>query len=132
MLLSAAMQLKRQGKEPRTLRLYGQERNLITSAIARMNLFLHGFEIFASSAGHAGRSETAGRDSLRRFDLVLANPPYSIKQWNRKAWETDATAATSWRAAQGRADYASSSTSWPACSPRPALCDSVPARRTVP
>jgi hypothetical protein len=46
MLLSAAMQLKRQGQEWRTLRLYGQERNLITSAIARMNLFLHGFEDF--------------------------------------------------------------------------------------
>ena len=51
MLLSAAMQLKRQGKEWRTLRLYGQERNLITSAIARMNLFLHGFEDFRVERG---------------------------------------------------------------------------------
>ena len=46
MLLSAVAELQRQGKEYRTLKLYGQERNLITSAIARMNLFLHGIEDF--------------------------------------------------------------------------------------
>ena len=46
MLLSAADELRRQGKEHRTLKLFGQERNLTTSAIARMNLFLHGIEDF--------------------------------------------------------------------------------------
>ena len=46
MLLSAAEELRRQGEEHRTLRLYGQERNLTTSAVARMNLFLHGIEDF--------------------------------------------------------------------------------------
>jgi type I restriction enzyme M protein len=46
MLLQAAIQLQQQGKEYRTLQLYGQERNLMTSSIARMNLFLHGFEDF--------------------------------------------------------------------------------------
>ena len=46
MLLSCAVRLKDQGKEYRTLKLFGQERNLITSSIARMNLFLHGFEDF--------------------------------------------------------------------------------------
>ena len=44
MLLSAVAELKRQGQEYRNLQLYGQERNLMTSAIARMNLFLHGVE----------------------------------------------------------------------------------------
>lgn len=46
MLLSAAVEVKRQGREWRNLKLFGQERNLLTSAIARMNLFLHGFEDF--------------------------------------------------------------------------------------
>ncbi len=108
MLLSAAMQLKRQGKEWRTLRLYGQERNLITSAIARMNLFLHGFEDFRVERGDTlADPKLLEGDSLRRFDLVLANPPYSIKQWNRVAWETDRYGRNFLGVPpQGRADYA--------------------------
>ena len=51
MLLSAAEELRRQGKEHRTLKLYGQERNLTTSAIARMNLFLHGIQDFEVARG---------------------------------------------------------------------------------
>lgn len=50
MLLSAAAHLKRRNKEWRTLRLYGQERNLFTSAIGRMNLFLHGIEDFRKAS----------------------------------------------------------------------------------
>ena len=46
MTFSAVAELQRQGKEYRTLKLYGQERNPTTSAIARMNLFLHGIEDF--------------------------------------------------------------------------------------
>lgn len=46
MLLSAVVELRRRGQEWRTLKLFGQERNLMTSAIARMNLFLHGIEDF--------------------------------------------------------------------------------------
>ncbi len=108
MLLSAAMQLKRQGQEWRTLRLYGQERNLITSAIARMNLFLHGFEDFRVERGDTlADPKLLEGDSLRRFDLVLANPPYSIKQWNRTAWESDRFGRNFLGTPpQGRADYA--------------------------
>lgn len=108
MLLSAAMQLKRQGREWRTLRLYGQERNLITSAIARMNLFLHGFEDFRVERGDTlAAPKLLEGDSLRRFDLVLANPPYSIKQWNRTAWATDRYGRNFLGVPlQGRADYA--------------------------
>jgi type I restriction enzyme M protein len=108
MLLSCAVRLKGQGKEYRTLKLYGQERNLITSSIARMNLFLHGFEDF-----HIQRGDTLADpkflegDHLRRFDVVLANPPYSIKQWNRAAWESDRFGRNFLGVPpQGRADYA--------------------------
>ena len=108
MLLSAVAELKRQDKEYRTLKLYGQERNLITSAIARMNLFLHGIEDF-----HVERGDTLAEpkfiegDHLRRFDVVLANPPYSIKQWNRSSWEADLYGRNIYGVPpQGRADYA--------------------------
>jgi type I restriction enzyme M protein len=108
MLLSAADELRRQGKERRTLRLFGQERNLTTSAIARMNLFLHGIEDFDVVRGDtlANPSFLEG-DRLRRFDVVLANPPYSIKQWDRVAWQSDKWGRNLYGTPpQGRADYA--------------------------
>ena len=108
MLLSAAEELRRQGKEHRTLKLYGQERNLTTSAIARMNLFLHGIEDF-----DVVRDDTLANpaflegDKLRRFDVVLANPPYSIKAWDRAAWQSDKWGRNRYGTPpQGRADYA--------------------------
>jgi type I restriction enzyme M protein len=108
MLLSAAEELRRQGKEHRTLRLFGQERNLTTSAIARMNLFLHGIEDFDVVRGDTlSRPAFTDRDRLRRFDVVLANPPYSIKAWDRDAWSSDAWGRNLYGTPpQGRADYA--------------------------
>lgn len=108
MLLSAAEELRRQGKEHRNLRLYGQERNLTTSAIARMNLFLHGIEDFEVVRGDtlAAPAFTEG-DRLRRFDVVLANPPYSISAWDRAAWQSDPWGRNRYGTPpQGRADYA--------------------------
>ncbi len=108
MLLSAADEVRRQGKEHRTLKLYGQELNLTTSAIARMNLFLHGIEDF-----DVVRSDTLANpafhnnDKLRTFDVVLANPPYSIKSWDRIAWQSDKWGRNQFGTPpQGRADYA--------------------------
>jgi len=108
MLLSAAMQLKSEGKEYRNLRLYGQERNLLTSAIARMNLFLHGFEDFEVARGDTlAEPKLLDGDRLRQFDVCLANPPYSIKAWNRAAWAQDPYGRNLWGVPpQGRADYA--------------------------
>ena len=108
MLLSAAEELRRQRKEHRTLKLYGQERNLTTSAIARMNLFLHGIEDFEIARGDTLANPTfLEGDRLRRFDVVLANPPYSIKQWDRGAWQSDKWGRNVYGTPpQGRADYA--------------------------
>jgi len=108
MLLSAADELRRQGKEHRSLKLYGQERNLTTSAIARMNLFLHGIEDFDIARGDTLADPTfLDGDRLRRFDVVLANPPYSIKQWDRVAWQSDKWGRNLYGTPpQGRADYA--------------------------
>lgn len=108
MLLSAAEELRRQGKEHRTLRLFGQERNLTTSAIARMNLFLHGIEDFNVVRGDTLANPVfVEGDQLRRFDVVLANPPYSIKAWDRNTWSFDPWGRNLYGTPpQGRADYA--------------------------
>jgi len=108
MLISALAEVKRRGGDVRTLGLYGQELIHITAAIARMNLVLHGVEDFEIVAANTlSNPAFIERDCLRTFDVVLANPPYSIKKWNREAWQSD-----SWgrnflgTPAQGRADYA--------------------------
>jgi len=108
MLLEAAMELRDQGREYRNLRLYGQEINLMTSAMARMNLFMHGFEDFKVVRGDTLAEPAFIRDDeLRQFDVVLANPPYSIKQWDRDAWATDRYGRNFLGVPpQGRADYA--------------------------
>ena len=90
MLLSCVNKLKSDGKEYRSLKLYGQELNLMTSAIARMNMFLHGIEDFKIVRGdtlkHPAFLES---DELKKFNIILANPPYSIKSWNRAEFEKD-------------------------------------------
>ena len=109
MLISTAAELKRQGKEWRNLRLYGQELNYGTSAIARMNLFLHGI-----ASGQIAHGDTLAhpaflndKGGLQSFDVVLANPPYSIKAWNREAFAKDPYGRNVWGVPpQGRADYA--------------------------
>ena len=101
-------EIKRRGGDARTLGLYGQERIHITAAIARMNLVLHGVEDFEIVAGNTlSQPAFIGRDHLRTFDVVLANPPYSIKKWNREAWQNDPWGRNFLGTPpQGRADYA--------------------------
>jgi type I restriction enzyme M protein len=108
MLLSALAEVKRSGGEHRTIKLYGQERNLMTSSIARMNLFLHGVEDFEIIRGDTlADPKLIERDRLKQFDVVLANPPYSIKQWDRTAFEKDRWGRNILGTPpQGRADYA--------------------------
>ena len=108
MLLSCITHLRRQGKEWRNVRLYGQERNLMTSSIARMNCFLHGIEDFQIVRGDTlSEPKFVEGDRLMRFDVVLANPPYSIKQWDRDAFASDPWGRNLYGTPpQGRADYA--------------------------
>jgi type I restriction enzyme M protein len=108
MLISSLAEAKRRGGDTRTLGLYGQELIHITAAIARMNLVLHGVEDFEIVTGNT-LSDPAfiERDRLRTFDVVLANPPYSIKKWNREAWQSDPWGRNFLGTPpQGRADYA--------------------------
>ncbi len=108
MLISALAEVKRKGGEHRTLKLFGQERNHMTASIARMNLVLHGVEDSEIARGDTLAAPSfVENDQLKTFDVVLANPPYSIKQWNREAWTTDPWGRNFLGTpSQGRADYA--------------------------
>ncbi len=108
LLLNCALHLKELGKEYRTLKLYGQEINLITSSIARMNMFLHGIEEFQIVRGNTLEDPAfLENDELRKFNIILANPPYSIKSWNRAKFESDPFGRNIWGTPpQGCADYA--------------------------
>lgn len=108
LLLNCALHLKDEGKEYRTLKLYGQEINLITSAIARMNMFMHGIEEFSIVRGDTlANPAFLQNDELKTFNVILANPPYSIKAWDRKTFESDPWGRNLWGTPpQGCADYA--------------------------
>lgn len=91
MLVETINTVRDHGGDTRTLRLYGQEVNLTTSAIARMNLFLHDIEDFKIVRGDTLRSpglrDTNGR--ISEFDCVIANPPFSLKNWGHDVWAAD-------------------------------------------
>jgi type I restriction enzyme M protein len=108
LLLNCALQLKNAGKEYRTLKLYGQEINLITSSIARMNMFMHGIEDFQVVRGNTlANPAFLEDDRLKQFDVILANPPYSIKAWDQKGFVNDPYGRNIWGTPpQGCADYA--------------------------
>ena len=108
MLISAVAYLKQQNKEWRNLSIYGQEIVTLTSTIARMNLLLHSIQDFEIvNADTLKTPAFTDHAKLQQFDLVLANPPYSIKQWDRTAFESDKYGRNFLGTPpQGRADYA--------------------------
>ncbi len=78
-------------------KIYGQEKNLSTSAIARMNLFLHGAKDFKIAQGDTLRDPkfiTAGQ--LATFDCVIANPPFSLDNWGAEIFENDRYGRNLW------------------------------------
>lgn len=92
MLIEVIEHVNAAGGSPKTLwgKLYGQEKVLATSAIARMNLLLHGVEDFKIIREDTLRNPafyTGNR--LAQFDCVVANPPFSLKNWGEPEWATD-------------------------------------------
>ena len=108
MLIKSLDHLRNQGKEWKGVHVFGQEVNGLTSSIARMNLYLNGVEDFSIVCGDTLRNPAFLDGShLRTFDIVLANPPYSIKEWDRAAFENDKWGRNFLGTPpQGRADYA--------------------------
>jgi type I restriction enzyme M protein len=90
MLVETINEIREAKGDTRTLRLYGQEVNLTTAAIARMNLFLHDLEDFRIIRGDTLRSPRfLDRDGLQQFDVVLANPPFILPNWGSGEWAGD-------------------------------------------
>lgn len=78
-------------------KIYGQEKNLATSAIARMNLFLHGARDFKITQGDTLRSPNfLERGSLQTFGCVVANPPFSLKNWGAEQFSSDIYGRNLW------------------------------------
>jgi len=70
--------------------LFGQEKNLTTSSIARMNLLLHGIDDFKIVRGDTLRTPAFyENDLLSTFDCVIANPPFSLEKWGEEVWVKD-------------------------------------------
>ena len=108
MLVKCLDYLRKNGEPWQGVKVFGQEINTLTSAIARMNLYLNGVEDFSIANGDTLEYPKFFNGSkLRQFDIVLANPPYSIKQWNRDAFSCDKYGRNFWGIPiQARADYA--------------------------
>lgn len=92
MLIEVIQHVKAAGGRPQLLwgKLYGQEKVLATSGMARMNLLLHGVEDFRIVRGDTLRDPAFfNSDHLATFDCVIANPPFSLKNWGDEAWASD-------------------------------------------
>ncbi|NKZ15513.1 SAM-dependent DNA methyltransferase [Mycolicibacterium septicum DSM 44393] len=92
MLIEVIEHVKSAGGSPKTLwgKLFGQEKVLATSAIARMNLLLHGVEDFKIIREDTLRNPAFYTGNhLAQFDCVVANPPFSLKNWGEGEWAID-------------------------------------------
>ncbi|HEX8396251.1 MAG TPA: class I SAM-dependent DNA methyltransferase [Pyrinomonadaceae bacterium] len=92
MLLEAVNHIRRMGGDVHSVlgKLYGQEKNLTTSGVARINLFLHGIEDFEIVRGDTLRDPAFVQgDKLATFDCVIANPPFSLERWGEDLWTND-------------------------------------------
>jgi type I restriction enzyme M protein len=91
MLIEAANEMLEAGGSVSQMRFYGQEINLTTAAIARMNLYLHDIEDARIIRGDTLRDPKFldDRGNLRRFDVVITNPPFSQKNWGGEKWAAD-------------------------------------------
>ncbi|HCH3861536.1 TPA: type I restriction-modification system subunit M [Vibrio parahaemolyticus] len=90
MLVQTRNYLKQHGENPANLSLFGQEMNLNTWAICKMNMFLHGVQSADIRKGDTLREpkHTEGGELLT-FDRVIANPPFSLKKWGKDECDND-------------------------------------------
>ena len=90
MLISCAKYIEELGGNPLNISLYGQEKNINTWAICKMNMLLHGLVDAHIERGDTIRDPKLVKDGeLILFDRVIANPPFSLKNWGREDVETD-------------------------------------------
>jgi type I restriction enzyme M protein len=88
LLLLAGAEIEKQGSQDYAL--YGQESNMGTYNLARMNMFLHGKDSATIKQGDTLNNPLLkNEDGLMKFDLVVANPPFSLKSWMGETTEND-------------------------------------------
>ena len=91
MLVQTRNYLAAHGENPSDLSLYGQEMNLNTWAICKMNMFLHGVFNADIRKGDTLRDPMhVEHGELMHFDRVIANPPFSLKKWGKEHADNDA------------------------------------------
>ena len=70
--------------------IFGQEKNVVNAAIAKMNLFLHGASDFNVLQGDTLRDpKILQSGNIAKFDCVIANPPFSLENWGATEWASD-------------------------------------------
>ena len=90
MLIQTRNYLSDKGENPKNLSLFGQEMNLNTWAISKMNMFLHGvFNADIRKGDTLGDPQHIKDGELMVFDRVIANPPFSLKKWGKEAADND-------------------------------------------
>jgi type I restriction enzyme M protein len=90
MLIECATFIERHGGNAKNLSLFGQEKNLGTWAICKMNTLLHGLPDARIEKGDTIRDPKLLQDGeLMLFDRVIANPPFSLDEWGREVAEHD-------------------------------------------
>ena len=86
---SLLIKVGRQADE-RDFKLFGQESNGTTFALCKMNMFLHGMDSFRIEWGDTLRNPRLHEgDKLMKFDVVVANPPFSLDKWGQDAAGAD-------------------------------------------
>lgn len=86
---SLLIKVGRQADE-RDFALFGQESNGTTHALCRMNMFLHGMDTFTIQWGDTLRNpKLVEHDQLMKFDIVVANPPFSLEKWGYESAAAD-------------------------------------------
>lgn len=90
MLVTTRNYLSGHGENPSNLSLYGQEMNLNTWAICKMNMFLHGvFNADIRKGDTIRNPQHTQNGELMVFDRVIANPPFSLKKWGKEESDSD-------------------------------------------
>lgn len=91
LLIRACKQVPAEDGEVRDVAPHGQEMNGATWALCKMNMFLHGLDRAQIERGDTIRSpELTENDGLKTFNVITANPPFSLDKWGHEMAESDA------------------------------------------
>ena len=83
LLLQCIRYVKKHGGDVRQLQLHGQESNVATYNISRINMILHGIPVWEHKQGDSLRDprHVTTDNRLKQFDRIIMNPPFSLEDW---------------------------------------------------